>query len=120
MGLFNLGSLDLAAALGRAPAGLYSGLDPSASIGAWGNSPLGGGLADQVAAAGSPISSSASGGINPLAMMMIQQALSGSRQQSPQQEMQFGGYAQPQAVLAQGPAMPAMNSQIGRMLMGGA
>ncbi|WP_186260011.1 hypothetical protein [Burkholderia gladioli] len=119
MDLFNLGNTDLSGALGSAPAGLYSGLNPAASTGAWGNSPLGGGLAGQATGA-----MSAGSGMNPALMsMLISQALGGignATQGQRPQPAQFGDYAQPQATLTPGQPMPAMNAHIGRMLMGGA
>ncbi|HDR9497589.1 TPA: hypothetical protein QDC06_000791 [Burkholderia cepacia] len=122
MGLFNLGSLDLSSALGAAPAGLYSGLDPSASMGAFSGAPLGGGLAGQIAGA-NPMTGPAAASNPAVASMLLAQALGGignaTQAQRPQQ-MPFGDYAQPQALLAPGQPMPAMNAQIGRMLMGGA
>lgn len=122
MGLFNLGSLNLGSALGAAPTGLFSGLDPSASMGAMGATPLGGGLAGQVAGA-SPLSGAVANGDPAITSMLLAQMLGGiggTTQGQRPQPAQFGDYAQPQATLVPGQPMPAMNAHIGRMLMGGA
>lgn len=100
MSLFNLGTTDMSSALGAAPTGLYSGLDPSASAGAYGVNPLGGGIAGQVAG-NTPISSGASGGMGQaMQMMLIQQAMQSASQigkQAPIQANNFAQYANPQA-----------------------
>jgi hypothetical protein len=101
---------NMSMALGNAPTGLYSGLDPSASAGAYGGNPLGGGMAGQ--AAGAP-----SGGTDPnqmMQMMMLQQALQSAQkigQTAPIQDNNFQQYAQPQAQVS-----PQM---MGQMMMGG-
>jgi hypothetical protein len=106
MALFNLGSSDMSGALGAAPTGLYSGLDPSASAGAYGGNPLGGGIAGQ-AAGNTPVSAGASGGMGQaMQMMLIQQAINSASQlgqQSPIQANNFAQYANPQAQVT--PAM---------------
>lgn len=100
---------DMSMSLGNAPMGIYSGLDPSASAGAYGGNPLGGGMAGQ--AAGAP----SSGGMNQLMqMMLIQQAMNSAShigQKAPLQENNFQQYAQPQSGLT-----PQM---MGSMMMGG-
>jgi len=101
---------NMSGALGYAPTGMYSGLDPSASAGAYGGNPLGGGMAGQ--AAGAPQQ-----GTDPnqlMHMMMIQQALQGANkmtQKAPVQENNFQQYGQPQAGLT-----PQM---LGAMMNGG-
>lgn len=89
---------NMSAALGYAPTGMYSGLDPSASAGAYGGNPLGGGMAGQ--AAGAPPSDN--GMSQMMQMMMIQQALQGANkmtQKAPLQDNNFQQYAQPQSGL---------------------
>jgi hypothetical protein len=106
MSLFNLGTTNMSGALGSAPTGLFSGLDPSASAGAYGGNPLGGGIAGQVAG-NTPISSGASGGMGQaMQMMLIQQAVNSASQlgqQAPIQANNFAQYANPQAQVT--PAM---------------
>ncbi|MBR8074357.1 hypothetical protein KDX14_33065 [Burkholderia cenocepacia] len=122
MGLFNLGSLNLAGALGAAPTGLFSGLDPSASMGTVGGAPLGGGIAGQIAGM-NQVSGPAAMSNPAIASMLMSQVLGGiggATQGQRPQPAQFGDYAQPQTPLTAGTPMPAMNAQIGRMLMGGA
>lgn len=101
---------DMSMSLGNAPTGVYSGLDPSASAGAYGGNPLGGGAAGQAAAA----PPSDSGMSQMMQMMMIQQAMQQASQigrKAPIQDNNFAQYAQPQAGLT-----PQM---MGSMMMGG-
>lgn len=112
MDLFNLGSTDMSGALGNAPTGLFSGLNPAASAGAFQGNPLGGGIAGQ-AAGSSPISAP-SGAPNQLAQMMLMQQMINSAQQigqqAPIQTNNFQQYADPMASVT-----PVM---LGRQLMG--
>lgn len=99
MNLFSLGNTDMSGALGAAPTGLYSGLDPSASAGAYGGNPLGGGIAGQTAGA-SPLSGGAAAGMSPMTQMMLMQQLANSASQIGQQapiQGNFAQYADPQA-----------------------
>lgn len=114
MALFNFGGQNMSGALGYAPTGIYSGLDPSASAGAYQGNPLGGGIAGQVAG-NSPVSAGGSGsGINPLAqMMLMQQAINSAQQIGQQAQIQSNNlqpYANPVATVT-----PAM---LGRQIMG--
>lgn len=100
---------NMSGALGYAPTGLYSGLDPSASASAYGGNPLGGGIAGQAEAA-------PSGGTDPnsmMQMMLIQQALNGAGKIGQQAPVSMAGqqqYAQPQA---------QVTPQMMGMMMGG-
>lgn len=100
--MYGLGG-DMSGSLGYAPAGLYGGLDPSASAGAYAGNPLGGGIAGQVAG-NQPIADNGSGGMNQiLQMMMIQQAMNGAKQIGQQGTVSTTGqqqYAQPQAQIS--------------------
>jgi hypothetical protein len=119
MGLFDLGGMDLGGALGASPAGAFSGLDPSASMGAsYGGTALGGGLAGQLAG-NSPVSAPGAGaGMNPLleSMLISQAAQAFGRPQQQVQAPQMGSYQNPQAIL-----VPASSGQaLGHMLLMGA
>jgi hypothetical protein len=105
---------NMGGALGYAPTGIYSGLDPSASAGAYGGNPLGGGAAGQ--ASGAPSSS----GMSPLAqMMLMQQATQAAQQIGQQAPVQATGqqqYANPQAQVTPGQGAPTINpAMLGRI-----
>jgi hypothetical protein len=99
---------NMSGALGYAPTGVYSGLDPSASAGAYGGNPLGGGAAGQAAAAPQ------SDPNQMMQMMLIQSAMQNASKigkTASIQDNNFQQYAQPQAQVT-----PQM---MGNMMMGG-
>lgn len=116
-GYFGMGS-DMNSALGYAPATMYSGLDPSASAGAYGGNPLGGGIAGQ-AAGGAPVSSPAdngTGGTNQMMqMMLMQQALQSANKigQAP-----IVSSAPLQASAPQASVTPAQGQQVNPAMLG--
>lgn len=111
MALFNLGSSDMSGALGVAPTGLYSGLDPSASAGAFQGNPLGGGIAGQTA--GNSALGGGGSSVSPAQLMLMQQIVNSAQQIGQQAQIQSNNlqqYADPVATVT-----PAM---LGRQMMG--
>lgn len=116
MSFFDLGNSNMGGALGNAPTGLFSGLDPSASSGAsYGGTALGGGISGQAAGA-MPISGGqSSAGMNPMLMSMLMSQLASSSKSPQMQGSQVPmlAYADPTGVL-----MPASNGQaLGQALL---
>ncbi|KWO06066.1 hypothetical protein WM26_31175 [Burkholderia cepacia] len=144
MNLFNFGGTNinpLLNALGSAPTGAFSGLNPAASAGAsfgavpsmagadMGTAPLGGGIASMIAnmapsmqsGLGVPAAQPAAAGAGPSASSPLLQLLlsrfpNGS-QQTPQQ-LPMGDYAAPQAPVST-PNLIPMNQLVGRLLARG-
>ena len=146
MNLFNFGGMGvdnpLLNALGSAPVGAFSGLNPAASAGTsfgsvpsmagadMGTAPLGGGIASMIAnmdpsmQAGLGVSPAqpAAAAANPLASSPLLQLLlsrfpNGS-QQAPQ-KLPMGDYAPPQAAISAPNNLIPMNQLVGRLLMRG-
>ncbi|MBR8157135.1 hypothetical protein KDX20_22125 [Burkholderia cenocepacia] len=144
MNLFNFGGTNinpLLNALGSAPTGAFSGLNPAASAGAsfgavpsmagadMGTAPLGGGIASMIAnmdpsmrasLGALPAQPAAAGGGTPAMMSglsMMLSRLQGNSQQPPQQ-LPMGDYAAPQASISS-PNLIPMNQLVGRLLARG-
>ncbi|RQS22408.1 hypothetical protein [Burkholderia sp. Bp8995] len=145
MNLFNFGGMGpnnpLLNALGSAPAGMFSGLDPSASMGTsfgavpsmagadMGTAPLGGGIASMIAnmnpsmqsALGVPSAQPAAAATTPAAGPAVFSTLlskMGNQPSATPSQVPMGNYATPQAQVS-APNLIPMNQLVGRLLARG-
>ncbi|MDN7897204.1 hypothetical protein QZM82_13485 [Burkholderia cepacia] len=148
MNLFNFGGTNinpLLNALGSAPTGAFSGLNPAASAGAsfgavpsmagadMGTAPLGGGIASMIAnmapsmqaGLGVPTMQPATAAADqssasPLLQLLLSRFSNGSQQApQPSQQMPMGDYASPQAQVGAPSNLIPMNQLVGRLLARG-